>query len=305
MSIVPDWVEIGESAALSRAAFCWRRDTAPFPGFQKHEESTFFLLEPAQDQIPLRRCLYGQTGPFPEDTMFHTLETTWDKSARSWTTLASFGMQALALSLLLFVPLLTIQGPPKLRWLDSSIFSPPAPAPAAPPGPQHPLRGSEIHDGQVFSPPRIPDTIAPIDDRGIESAPDVSGISVPGGIGQGERGVWRSIGETAALLPPTPTPASTQPLRVSHWAEGNLIYRVKPTYPMLARQARIQGAVELRAVISKSGTIENLAVLRGHAMLVSAAVEAVKQWRYRPYLLNNDPIEVETDITVNFTLSGN
>ena len=92
---------------------------------------------------------------------------------------------------------------------------------------------------------------------------------------------------------------------VSHWAEGNLVYRVQPNYPLLARQARIQGTVQLRAIISRMGTIENLTVLRGHSMLVPSAVEAVKQWRYRPYLLNGDPIEVETDITVNFTLTGN
>jgi protein TonB len=94
------------------------------------------------------------------------------------------------------------------------------------------------------------------------------------------------------------------PLKVSHWAEGNLIYRVQPIYPPLARQARIQGPVELQAIISKTGTIENLVVVRGHPMLATAAVEAVRQWRYRPYLLNSEPIEVETEITVNFVLSG-
>ena len=83
-----------------------------------------------------------------------------------------------------------------------------------------------------------------------------------------------------------------------------MIYRVQPVYPLLARQARIQGAVELRAIISKSGTIENLAVVRGYPMLVPAAINAVRQWRYRPYLLNGEPIEVETEITVNFVLSG-
>jgi protein TonB len=92
---------------------------------------------------------------------------------------------------------------------------------------------------------------------------------------------------------------------VSHWAEGNLIYRVQPIYPTLARQARIQGTVELRAVISKAGTIENLVLVHGHPMLSAAAIEAVRQWRYRPYLLNDEPIEVETEITVNFLLSGN
>jgi protein TonB len=72
----------------------------------------------------------------------------------------------------------------------------------------------------------------------------------------------------------------------------------------LARTARIQGEVVLFAVISKSGSIDNLRVLSGHPMLAPAAVDAVSQWRYRPYILNNEPIEVATQITVKFTLSG-
>ena len=86
--------------------------------------------------------------------------------------------------------------------------------------------------------------------------------------------------------------------------EGNLIHRVQPEYPPLARQARIQGTVVLQAVISREGRIENLQVLSGHPLLVPAALAAVRQWRYRPYSLNDQPVEVETQITVNFTLTG-
>lgn len=111
------------------------------------------------------------------------------------------------------------------------------------------------------------------------------------------------IGKGVPIVIPNPPPP-THPIRVSHWAEGNLIYRVQPVYPAIAHQARIQGPVQLRAIISKAGTIENLTVVSGHPMLVSAAIEAVRQWRYRPYLLNHEPIEVETEITVNFVLSG-
>ncbi len=138
----------------------------------------------------------------------------------------------------------------------------------------------------------------------MASSPDVSGLGVEGGTDTSRHGVWRSVGTSVDVAPP-PSPAPAHPLIVSHWAEGNLIYRVQPVYPPLARQARIQGTVELRAIVSKAGMIENLAVVSGHPMLVKSAVEAVRQWRYRPYLLNNDPIEVETEITVNFVLSGN
>jgi protein TonB len=72
----------------------------------------------------------------------------------------------------------------------------------------------------------------------------------------------------------------------------------------LAQQARVQGIVLLRAVISKQGKIENVQVISGHPLLVKAAMDAVQQWRYRPYYLNSEPVEVETQVTVNFTLSG-
>jgi protein TonB len=87
-------------------------------------------------------------------------------------------------------------------------------------------------------------------------------------------------------------------------SEGDLVHKILPAYPPLARSARIQGQVVLQAVISKQGVIENLKVLAGHPMLVPAAIEAVRQWRYRPYVLNNEPVEVETQIIVNFSLAG-
>jgi protein TonB len=82
-----------------------------------------------------------------------------------------------------------------------------------------------------------------------------------------------------------------------------LIRQLKPLYPELARQVRIQGVVRLHALISKEGTIEELKVVNGHPLLVPSALEAVKQWAYQPTLLNGEPVGVETDIDVNFKLS--
>jgi protein TonB len=79
---------------------------------------------------------------------------------------------------------------------------------------------------------------------------------------------------------------------------------VEPPYPAIARAARIQGDVVLKAIIDREGNIQDLQLVSGHPMLVPAAVDAVKQWHYRPYLLNGQPVEVETAITVIFTLSG-
>ena len=237
--------------------------------------------------------------------MFQTLETTWDRSGRRrWSTLASFTMQALALSLLLVVPLIWVQGPPRLQWIDASIFSPPpAPAPPAPANAQRTAHASEVSGEHLFQPPAIPLTITQVDDADAPPAPGLNDIGVAGSTGTGQRGILRSIGDQVAALPPPP-PAPVKPLRVSHWAEGNIVFQVQPRYPHLAQAAGIQGTVQLRAIVSKTGTIENLSVVRGHTMLVAAALEAVRQWRYRPYMLNGEPIEVETEITVNFLLAG-
>ena len=106
----------------------------------------------------------------------------------------------------------------------------------------------------------------------------------------------------ANVIPMPPRPVHHPP--ISHWMEGNLIHRLQPAYPPLAVQTRTQGQVVLRAVISREGTIENLQVVSGHPLLVRAAIEAVRQWRYRPYVLNGEAVEVETQVTVNFVLSG-
>ena len=237
--------------------------------------------------------------------MFNTLESNWDQSAhRGWTTLASFTMQALGLSLLLAIPLIWVQRPPQLHWLQP-LASPAATAPAAiEPVTGHRATTSASHPIQqtITAPIAIPINIAVSDDGpSVPSAPELPNIgpgaghergNVPGGIGDGN------------LVAIPPRPVSVKPLVVSDLGEGSLLHRVQPVYPTIARDARVQGAVELRAIISKTGTIENLVVVSGHPMLVKSAIEAVRQWRYRPYILNHEPIEVETEITVNFLLSG-
>ncbi len=82
-----------------------------------------------------------------------------------------------------------------------------------------------------------------------------------------------------------------------------MIHQVKPTYPPIALAAHVEGEVVLQAVIGKDGTIQNLHVISGHPMLIKSAADAVQQWRYRPYMLNGEPVEVETQVRVSFTIS--
>jgi protein TonB len=132
---------------------------------------------------------------------------------------------------------------------------------------------------------------------------------VPGGIPGGTPGgVIGGIISSTSMLPPPPPPEKKveAPKRIrvgGQVQQARLISQPKPLYPPLAKQARIQGTVRLEAIISKTGTIEELKVISGHPLLVQAALEAVKQWRYQPTFLNNEPVEVATTIDVNFTLS--
>ena len=86
--------------------------------------------------------------------------------------------------------------------------------------------------------------------------------------------------------------------------EASLLDKPQPTYPALARQARIQGQVVLHAIIDKDGRVSELSVISGHPLLVQSALEAVRQWRYRPTTLNGEAVEVDTTITVTFVLGG-
>jgi protein TonB len=241
--------------------------------------------------------------------MFSALESAWDHSARRrWTTLASFTMQALGLSLLIAISFIWVERPPLVHWLQFT-----APATFAPHvetqqtqrghGATGAVAGPRLEP--IVTPSSVPRNISTASDPGSGVvAPDLVNTGYGPGGGTGD-GVPYGLGDMHIVIPTRlARPAPIKPLVVSHLEEANLIYRVQPTYPTLARTARIQGTVELRAIVSKAGTIENLAVVSGHPMLVSSAIEAVRQWRYRPYLLNNEPIEVATEITVNFVLSG-
>lgn len=117
-------------------------------------------------------------------------------------------------------------------------------------------------------------------------------------------GLFASLGSNTPVVQRV-VPKQVGPLHVSSGViDGMIISRPEPVYPPIAKAARIQGAVILHALISKKGTIENLSVVSGNAMLVNAARDAVSRWRYKPYLLNGVPTEVETSITVNFELNG-
>ncbi|HEY1657933.1 MAG TPA: energy transducer TonB [Candidatus Sulfotelmatobacter sp.] len=239
---------------------------------------------------------------------------------RGWSTLTSFALQALVATVLLLLSIFRPTGLPSLRQISTPI-SLGEPQPLAPAGP--------VRRGPVTEPAHTPIIVfrqpsqirSVVRNGGDESAPTMPATGSYGsgsgggratgsygsgsGGGRDRNGVSGLFNEGAQPLPSAPPKPAPSHLRLSHIDEGNLIRKVQPIYPALARSARIQGVVLLQAMISKEGTIENLRVLSGHPMLTAAAIDAVRQWRYRPYVLNGAPVEVETQITVNFSLAGN
>ncbi len=233
------------------------------------------------------------------------------RTKRKWTTVLSFVLQCLLIGVMILIPLIYTEALPKQQLMTFLVAPPPPPPPPPPPAaiPVKVVRviQTDIVNGQLRTPTKIPEKIAMIKE---EAAPPpmtaTGGVigGVPGGVPGGSLGgvIGGIIGNAPVAVPKVATPTR---VRVSAGVQqGNLISQLKPTYPAIAKSARIQGAVVLQAEISKQGTIENLRVISGHPMLVQSALDAVKQWRYKPYLLNGEPVPVETTITVNFTLSG-
>jgi periplasmic protein TonB len=232
------------------------------------------------------------------------------KTKRGRTTTFAIFLEIIAIGIMVLIPLIFTEALPKQMTMSFLVAPPPPPPP--PPPAAAPVKivkviQTDIVNGALRTPTKIPQKIQMIKED--EAPPPVmasSGVvgGVPGGIPGGQMGgvIGGIISSTPVAVPKVATP---QRIRVSQGVStGLLIKRVQPTYPPLARQARIQGSVILRAQISKDGSIENLTLVSGHPMLVQSALEAVKQWKYKPYLLNGEPVEVETQVQVNFTLSG-
>jgi len=232
------------------------------------------------------------------------------RTKRKWTTVLSLALQCLLIGVMILVPLIYTEALPR-QQLMTFLVAPPPPPPPPPPPAAMPVRvvkviQTDIINGQLRTPTKIPEKVAMIKEEAAPPPMTTAGVigGVPGGVPGGSLGgvMGGIIGNTPVAVPKVAMPTR---VRVSAGVQqGNLISQVRPTYPAIAKSARIQGAVVLQAEISKQGTIENLRVISGHPMLVQNALDAVKQWRYKPYLLNGEPVPVETTITVNFTLSG-
>jgi len=221
-----------------------------------------------------------------------------------WAAVGSLGFQLILLTALAVIPLYrTVDPLPKLQTVTMLYAPPPAAA------------GSNVTRLRVpISTPVTPSISIPNPVYKTQEAPTQVGVAggvaggVPGGVVGGFPGgvISEVLGSTpsAPVLAKTPEPTPVRRIRVAaRVAEANLIHDVAPTYPPEAGRARIEGMVVLLAVIGKDGTVQDVRVESGLPLLAQAAIDAVRQWRYRPYLLNGEPVEVDSRITINFTLS--
>jgi periplasmic protein TonB len=227
------------------------------------------------------------------------ISTNQIKTHKRWTVGLSALVQLLVVFVLILIPLIYTEALPK--ELTSMFLVAPAPPPPPPPPAAivKTVRPKFVEPQRMVAPTVIPKKVEIVKDE----APDVSGTAggfgVPGGVAGGVLGGIVS----GAAPPPPPKPVQTGPVRIGgNVMQAKAIDRVQPVYPAIARAAHVQGTVVLHAIISKDGTVQQLQLVSGPPLLVNAAMDAVRQWRYSPTELNGEPVEVDTTIQVVFTL---
>lgn len=233
-----------------------------------------------------------------EDSTFESMGKIHTRSRR-WMV-ATFLFNGSILLCLILIPLIYPEALPH-QGLIYLLTTPPPPPPTPPPPPERTAQtfhgAPQMPDGVLTAPILIPRT--PF----IPNAPEQPTGEILIGLGPGS-GSPNGPGSIFQTHRPAVIHADRGPVRLpSTIVAGLLIHKVTPTYPPIAIATHQEGTVVLQATISKSGTIENLRAVSGPPMLQQAAIDAVQRWAYRPYLLNGEPVEVETTVNVVFTMS--
>ncbi|MFZ0636649.1 MAG: energy transducer TonB [Candidatus Acidiferrales bacterium] len=232
------------------------------------------------------------------------------KTNKSWTVALSAIIQGAILFVLVLIPLIYTEALPK-QLLTTFLV-----APAPPPPPPPPAAAVQrivkpvariIQAGKMMAPTVIPKKVEMIKEE--ELPPDVGAAGVvggvPGGIPGGSAGgvLGGIIGGVGSGPPPPPRPQGR--IRVGGNVQAaRMLRQVQPMYPQIAKTAHVQGTIILHAIIAKDGTVQELQYISGPPLLMKAAMDAVREWRYQPTQLNGEPVEVDTTISVIFTLGG-
>jgi protein TonB len=241
-----------------------------------------------------------------EDTMFaDSLVESAPHSGRyrGWTKLLSTLLQSLALAIAVAMPLFHVEQLHVMPPAPSVRMTNVRPATETRTQASQNLRSAATAlPTPILQPNFIPSHVSR-NDASSTAGPAVPGLACIGDCSSSVP-IANIISSGAAIIPATPH-ARTRPPRISDSELGQLVRKVVPEYPLIAKQLGVQGAVVLSALIGKDGHVQNVQVVSGPPLLVQAARNAVQQWQYRPYLLNHEPIEVQTQITVNFVMNRN
>jgi periplasmic protein TonB len=235
-----------------------------------------------------------------EDALMESSSTI--KTRSKYWSLPALAMNCALLSAMIVWPLLHPEALPK-QAMASLLVAPPAPPPAPPPQTLQTEARAEVVDNGLHIPSRIPHENRLIDEAERPSSITLVGIdNLPGNSADDATvgSVLNDTGHTSVVQ----APPSRKVTVTGGVMKGNLLEIVTPHYPEIAREARVQGTVVLQATISKTGVIENLRVLSGPPLLQQAALDAVRSWRYKPYQLNGEPVDVETTVNVIFNLGN-
>jgi periplasmic protein TonB len=231
------------------------------------------------------------------------MESGHEIKARSkYWSIVSLLVNGGVLIALIIWPLLHPEALPE-QWIAPLMVAPSPPPPPAPPAPAPKVQvKSEMLNSELLAPNKIPKQIKIVNEAAVPPLTDgvvgmeSMGNGTPGGMGIILGGA--GMGKAPVVKAEVPRKVSVSGGVIA----GNLVVKTVPQYPAIPKAAGIQGTVVLQATISRAGSIENLKVISGPPMLQQAAIDAVRTWRYKPYLLNGDPVEVETTISVVFNL---
>jgi periplasmic protein TonB len=224
------------------------------------------------------------------------------RTHKSWTVLLSTIVQGLILGIMILIPLIYTEALPK-TLLTTFLVAPPPPPPPPPPAaaPVKVIRPKIIPVQTMTAPRVIPKNVAIVKDE----APDLAGVD--GGFGvAGGTGAGGVLGGILGSSGPAP-PKIAAPARIKvggNVQAAKMLRQTLPVYPQIAKTAHVSGTVILHAIISKDGTVQELQYVSGPPLLMKAAMDAVRDWRYTPTQLNGDPVEVDTTISVVFSLGG-
>jgi len=218
---------------------------------------------------------------------------------KPWAVTLSAIVQTVIVGVMILIPLIYTEALPK-GFMNTFLVAPAPPPPPPPPAaPVKVVRPRIVQPQTMVAPTVIPKKIEMIKDAAPDIGSTGTGFGVAGGTGDLSGGI---LGGMAP--PPPPKPASNR-IKVGGQVQAAMLaHQVLPTYPAIAKTAHVSGTVRLHAVIAKDGSIQELQYVSGPALLMRAAMDAVHEWKYRPTMLNGEPVEVDTTIDVVFSLGG-